>query len=69
MKASEINKDELATALRSMAAAVEAGDSFEGSIQYSVSGPRKFEVLAWWRVGNSEGQGGCEMIGESDDEP
>ncbi len=55
---------QLAAALRDMAACIEASDSFEGSIAYEAL-PEKdtFNVEAFYRIGNSEGQGGCRMIG------
>jgi hypothetical protein len=58
---------QLVKALRSMADSIEQHDSFEGWIEYTFSeddDPDAFDVKAFWRVGNSEGQGGCIMIGE-----
>jgi len=56
---------QLAAALRDMADAIEASDSFEGSIAYEAL-PEKnmFNVEAFWRIGNSEGQGGSRMIAQ-----
>lgn len=58
------NSKQLAAYLRDMAAAVEASDSFEGHIEYEAT-PEKdmFKVQAFWRVGNSEGQGGSRIVG------
>jgi hypothetical protein len=69
MKPKQQTKDQLIAALRSMADSIDEGDSFEGSIQYTitgrdVTGQDTFDVLAFWRVGNSMGQGGSIMIGD-----
>lgn len=55
---------QLAAALRSMAESIEASDSFEGYLKYEAL-PEKdtFNVEAFWRVGNSDGQGGSHIIG------
>ena len=55
-------EDDVAAALRSMADSIEASDSFEGSLQYTATDRDTFEVDAFWRVGNSEGQGGAVVI-------
>jgi len=70
---------EVAAILQNMAAHVEAGDSFEGSIEYSMpdvpewaqrgepepEGWEQPEVLvrAAYRIGNLDGQGGYRIIG------
>ncbi len=46
---------------------VRVGDSFEGHITWSLpeaegADPRSFDVLAAYRVGNLQGQGGMRMI-------
>jgi hypothetical protein len=59
----EMTREDLAAMLRDMAAVVEARDSFEGRIAYTFgSGPDDFEVDAFYRVGNSMGQGGAVFI-------
>jgi len=67
---------EVAAILRNMATLVEAGDSFEGSIEYSIPTSEdalppptldeeqpEVMVRAAYRVGNSMGQGGMHIIG------
>ena len=67
MKPREQTTAQLAKALRAMADSVERRDSFEGSISYEATDKRDwFEVQAFWRVGNSKGQGGSIMIGEDE---
>jgi len=74
-------KAQLIAALDQIRQAVEADDSFEGFIEYTISqvrpGPTTnhrtsmiddcrspgFAVKAFWRVGNSQGQGGSISIG------
>lgn len=51
-----------------MADRIEAGDSFEGNIEYTCIsgndlGPDEFEVMGVYRYGNSEGQGSVRLIG------
>jgi hypothetical protein len=57
----------LAAVLRGMADLVEAGDSFEGSIEYLMPDPANLDaevmVRASFRIGNSMGQGGVRIIG------
>lgn len=47
---------------------VAAGDSFEGFVQYLLpeedDPPEGFRVMARWRVGNLEGQGGMRVVGD-----
>ena len=48
--------------LKATLQAIEEDDSFEGSIQYQVTGRDEFEIGAFVRVGNSMGQGGSMLI-------
>lgn len=58
------SKEQLLDILRAMVEAIQTDDSFEGSLEYSATPERhQFEVMAFWRVGNSEGQGGSCMVG------
>ena len=65
MKPKQQTKQQLIAALRSIAQSIEENDSFEGSIEYTITGRNAFDVQAFWRVGNSEGQGGSIMIGDT----
>jgi hypothetical protein len=69
--------DELVALLDDLRTRVAAGDSFEGSIEYTMpwsvelgdpeddpSGQPGFRVRAAYRVGNTMGQGGMVMVGE-----
>ncbi len=58
-------KEQLIAALHGIAQSISENDSFEGTLEYVVSGPDTFDVRAFWRVGNSEGQGGSIVIGET----
>lgn len=64
-----LNEAELVAVLRQMADLVEAGDSFDGSIEYTASteagpGPA-YEVRASYRYGNrGHGQGFMRLVGE-----
>lgn len=57
---------DLAAILHDIAARVEAGDSFEGSISYTCMDedcrPDEFLIEGAYRVGNSEGQGGMHLL-------
>jgi hypothetical protein len=73
-----MSQADLAEALDDMAQRVKAGDSFEGSIEYTMPDPDDptqagtyAMVRASYRVGNLQGQGGVRMIGEmeADAEP
>lgn len=65
MTPKKLTSQELAETLRSMAKSIEENDSFEGSIEYSfTSDPGIFEAMGSFRIGNSEGQGGCVLIGD-----
>lgn len=68
MKPTIQTKEQLLDALRAITEAIENDDSFEGSIQYAATETRhQFEVMAFWREGNSQGQGGSIMIGDTSD--
>lgn len=48
---------------------VDAGDSYEGSIEYLMPGPgdpedAEFMVRGAYRIGNLQGQGGMRLIGK-----
>jgi hypothetical protein len=62
---------EVAAVLRDMADHVEAGDSFEGSIEYHMPHPRDPDadamMRASYRIGNLQGQGGVRIIGSITD--
>lgn len=72
MKPLPLSAEALASVLRDMASRVEAGDSYEGSIEYLMPTDEEFEavddvfamVRASYRVGNTDGQGGLRMIGD-----
>lgn len=68
MKPVKQSKESLIAVLEDILARIKADDSFEGSLSYTAMDEGlargEFNVLANWRVGNSEGQGGCVMIGE-----
>lgn len=66
MNPKTISKATLLNTLKHMFEAIEADDSFEGSIEYSATPERHmFEARAFFRVGNSEGQGGSIIIGDT----
>lgn len=66
----KLSKDQLLGVLARMIEAVKADDSFDGSIEYHAEPePGVFEVMGSFRIGNSEGQGGCVLIGEDDQAP
>jgi len=71
MRHKPMSKDELLAVLDDMRAAVARNESFEGSIEYLMPGPldietnKEFAVMASYRVGNSMGQGGVRLIGET----
>lgn len=61
-------KDALLEVLRHITASIEADDSFEGFFTYSLPEPEdppgtEFRLAAMYRIGNSMGQGGYQMIG------
>lgn len=64
----KVTTEQLALILADIKSAVEAGDSFEGNLTYSCMDedlkPGEFNVTAMYRIGNSQGQGGCVMINE-----
>lgn len=67
MRPRNLTPAELGAVLRDMASVVEDLDSFEGNIHYEpaedVDTPA-YAVTAFYRVGNSMGQGGCRIIGD-----
>lgn len=72
-----MSKETLTLLLDDIKAHVEAGDSYEGSIEYTMPAPAtpeeevagwpsadaEFWVTAVYRIGNLQGQGGMRMIG------
>ena len=48
--------------LQQIAAAVSDGDSLEGSIEYTASGPDEWTVRGSYRIGNLMGQGGMVLL-------
>lgn len=64
---------ELVDVLDDIRARVEAGDSFEGTITYSIpedlDSGAQFDVRAVYRIGNSMGQGGMRMIQQMPEGP
>lgn len=67
-------KAELLAILDDIRTSVERDDSFEGSIEYLMPGPldldpdADFAVMASYRVGNSQGQGGVVLIGDTSEQ-
>jgi hypothetical protein len=64
-----IPHEELVAVLEDITARVRAGDSYEGNITWSIpedpaAPPTSVDVIASYRVGNLQGQGGMRMIGE-----
>jgi hypothetical protein len=67
MKPRNITPQDIAILLRDMANAVEALDSFDGSIEYHINdSPEGMEAIACYRIGNSEGQGGMRTFGSEE---
>jgi hypothetical protein len=62
----KVTAAELASILRGVAGLVLAGDSFEGSINYHLSGPDSWEVHGAYRFGNTDGQGCMRLIKASE---
>lgn len=62
----KMQKEQLIAMLEDMLSAIKMDDSFEGSVNYTIMdedlGPGEFEVGAFYRVGNSMGQGGAVVI-------
>lgn len=65
-----LTRDELATVLADMLKGVESGDTCEGSIQFLAPSPTMGEpidadymVMASYRTGNLNGQGGLRLLG------
>lgn len=64
-----MSKETLVVLLDDIKEHVEAGDSFEGFLNYLMPGPddpddAEFMVEARYRIGNLQGQGGMRIIGE-----
>lgn len=61
-----ISKQKLLELLNDITESIKANDSFEGRLSYTCLNDackkEEFEVDAFIRVGNSEGQGGCILI-------
>lgn len=68
MKPINMSKEELITTLQDILNLIEADDSFEGHLAYSIPEDTKaqhpFDVLAIYRTGNSRGQGGTTVIAD-----
>lgn len=74
-----VSREMLAMLLRDMAARVEANDSWEGSIEWTIAleDDPNFDqevdnpvmVRAAYRVGNSMGQGGMRIVGTMGGQP
>lgn len=70
-----MTREQLLALLRDITARVEAGDSFEGSLEYlmptdeEVPEGTEFMVQAAYRTGNLGGQGGMRLIGEMREVP
>lgn len=70
MKPVPVGKGVLLGTLRDMIDAIERDDSFGGTITYEALPERHtFEVMAFFRIGNSEGQGGSRILGGMVEEP
>lgn len=65
MRPKKLTKQELLDVLMRIVVSVRANDSFDGSIEYAANTPDDYDVMASFRVGNSEGQGGVVLIGEN----
>ncbi len=65
-KPAVLTTKQLAATLREMAGLIELRDSFQGHITYDTVVPGlesdQFEVVAFYRTGNSMGQGGSVII-------
>lgn len=59
-----LNKDELISTLTDILEGVKSGDTLEGSIEFltSYDDADKWEVMASYRIGNLQGQGGMKII-------
>jgi hypothetical protein len=68
MRPVPMSQETFVAILEDITAHVQAGDSFEGFIEYlmpeSVEEGKDFAVRASYRIGNLQGQGGMRMIGE-----
>jgi hypothetical protein len=63
MATKSMTAPELGQLLRAVAAAVESGDSLEGSLEYAIGTAGNLDVQASLRTGNLQGQGGLVLIG------
>lgn len=64
-----MTRGELMSVLDDIRSRVDTGDSFEGNLTYAIpedesAPPDSFDVVAMYRVGNSQGQGGMRMLGD-----
>lgn len=57
-----IDVEQFVDMMRDVVGAVRAGDSLEGSFAYELDVPGKIRVMAAYRVGNSQGQGGMVLV-------
>lgn len=68
MKPKRLTKQQLIETLRDMVESISNDDSFAGSIEYTCleesCAKGEFMVIGSYRVGNSQGQGGMNLIGE-----
>ena len=66
MRPKKLTTAELVALLRHMADSVEAGDSFSGDLEYDCMTDQcqtgEYLVKGAYRVGNSQGQGGMNLI-------
>lgn len=64
----KLTKEQLKNLLKNILITIDSDDSFEGRISYTCMDERvpcgkdEFEVDAFYRVGNSEGQGGAHIV-------
>ena len=69
-----LDHETLVAVLTDMLERVRAGDSFEGSITWATpedpaAPARAFDVMASYRIGNLQGQGGMRVIGSWRERP
>ncbi len=63
-----VERRELSAILRDMADKIDAGDSWEGHLEYSYwdeengAGRDQFSVMGTYRIGNLDGQGGVRLL-------
>lgn len=69
MKHQTLSKERFLALLDILRAAIQEDDSFGGSLEYEATDRRHvFEVRAFIRTGNSQGQGGSIVVGETESE-